>query len=90
MTPRMPLVLTLAVLGMGMQLGEALAGATVNAAASLGIAAEVGRLVPGQRADLQVLPTSSPAGIVYHLGGLAPAGVMKTGQWVVGTGLPAA
>jgi imidazolonepropionase len=88
MTSRMPLVVTLAVLGMGMELGEAITGATVNAAAALGRSSEVGRLAPGLRADLQVLPASTPAGIVYHLGGLAPAGVMKSGQWVEGTGLP--
>lgn len=89
MTTHMPLVLALAVLGMEMHLGEALTGATVNAAASLGVEGEVGRLVPGLRADLQILPTSTPAGIVYHLGGLAPARVMKAGRWVGGNDLQA-
>ncbi len=86
MTVSLPLVLTLAVLEMGLSLGEALAGVTVNAAASLGIEQEVGRLAPGLTADLQILPASTPAALIYHLGGLAPSRVLKAGRWVAAGG----
>ncbi len=82
MTASLPLVLTLALLEMKMTLGEALNAVTVNAAASLGLADEVGRIARGMRADLQVLPTMTPAGIAYQLGGLLPTRVMKSGRWV--------
>lgn len=84
MTTNLPWIVSLAVLQMGMSLGEALTAVTVHAALSLGIESEVGRISPGMRADLQVLPSRSPAGIVYHLGDLPPRGVMKAGKWVVG------
>jgi imidazolonepropionase len=87
MTCSMPLVLTLAVLEMKMTVAEALAGATRNAAASLGLSEEVGRLAAGWKADLQVLPTDHEAGIVYHLGGLLPSRVMKSGRWVAKDGI---
>ncbi|MBM3285881.1 MAG: imidazolonepropionase [Candidatus Eisenbacteria bacterium] len=91
MTTNLPLVLTLAVLEMKMSVAEALTAVTVNAAHSLGLAGEVGRLAPGLLADLQVLPASNPAAIVYHLGGLAPSRVMKRGRWVIeGTRLASA
>ncbi len=86
MTSSLPLVLTLAVLEMKMSLGQALNAVTVNAAAALGLAGEVGRIAPGFRADLQVLPVRSAAGIAYHLGGLLPTRVMKSGRWVAGPG----
>jgi imidazolonepropionase len=87
MTANLSLILTLAVLEMKMTPGEALTAVTVNAAASLGVADEVGRITPGARADLQVLPAATPAGIVYQLGGLAPSRVMKSGRWVAAGGV---
>ena len=82
MTASLPLVLTLALLEMKMTLEEALNAVTVNAAAALGLSDDVGRITRGMRADLQVLPTRTPAGIAYQLGGLLPARVMKSGRWV--------
>ena len=87
MTTSMPLVVTLAVLEMKMTVAEALAAATRNAAAALGLPGEVGRLADGFRADLQILPTHHEAGIVYHLGGLIPSRVMKSGRWVAKDGI---
>jgi imidazolonepropionase len=87
MTCSMPLVITLAVLEMKMTLEEALSAATCNAAASLGLSADAGRIVPGSWADLQVLPTLHEAGIVYQLGGLVPSRVMKMGRWVAVDGV---
>jgi imidazolonepropionase len=39
----------------GLKPSEALAAATVNAAYALGLADQVGRIVPGHRADLVIL-----------------------------------
>jgi len=86
MTTSLPLVLTLAVLEMGMTVAEALTAVTVNAAASLDLAAEVGRIGPGLRADLIVLGTPTPAAIIYHLGDLMPMRVLKAGRWVASEG----
>jgi imidazolonepropionase len=47
---------------------EALAGATVHAAAALGRAAEIGTLEPGKRADFVVWDVESPAEIVCSFG----------------------
>ncbi len=88
MTDNLPLVITLAVLEMGLSLAEALNGVTVNAAFSLGVGGDHGRIAPGAVADLQVLPTPTPAGIVYRLGDLAPLSVFKAGRLVAAEGSP--
>ncbi|MDM7914348.1 MAG: amidohydrolase family protein [Candidatus Eisenbacteria bacterium] len=80
MTTSLPLVITLAVLEMKMTVGAAITAVTVNAAASLGLESEIGRIAPGMRADLQVLRASTPAAIVYRLGGLRPERVVKAGK----------
>lgn len=90
MTANLPWIAALGVLQMGMTLGEALTAVTVHAALSLGIESEVGRIAPGMRADLQILPARSPAAVVYHLGDLTPLAVMKGGRWVVGPTPPVA
>jgi len=51
-TVNFPLVLTLAVSQLRFTVAEAVLAATVNGAAALGIAADVGRLAPGCSADL--------------------------------------
>jgi len=84
MTSSLPLVITLAVLEMRLTVAQALNAVTVNAAASLGLTDAIGRIAPGLRADLQVLPTPTPAGIVYHLGDLTPLWVWKSGRRVRG------
>lgn len=86
MTTSLPLVLSLAVLEMRSTLGQALNGVTVNPAASLGLAAEIGRIAPGLRADIQALPTPTPAGIVYRLGDSTPLLVIKAGRRVAAGG----
>ncbi len=53
-TPSLPLVMTLAVLELGMTPAEALAAVTVNAAHALALGDEVGSLEPGRAADLVI------------------------------------
>jgi imidazolonepropionase len=53
-TPSLPLVMTLAVLELGLTPSEALAAVTVNAAHALGLGDEVGSLEPGRAADLAI------------------------------------
>jgi len=47
---------------------EALAGVTRNAARALGLAGEIGRLAPGQRADLALWDIARPADLAYAFG----------------------
>ncbi len=51
-----------------MTLGECLSGVTVNAARALG-RADIGVLAPGRQADLAVWNVTSPAELVYRIGG---------------------
>lgn len=64
----MPLAMHLACLRFGLTPDEALQGATVHAAAALGMAGEVGVLAPGARADLVVWDATRPVELVYWLG----------------------
>ena len=65
----LPLAMHLACLRFGLTPAEALAGATVHAAAALGLAGEVGQLVPGARADLVAWDATRPVELVYWVGG---------------------
>lgn len=62
------MILGLACFGCRLSPAEAITATTYNAAASLGLADEVGRLVPGLSADLLVLATDDPRDLVYHAG----------------------
>ncbi len=62
------MVLALACYGCKLTPAEALVATTHNAAASLGLGKEVGRLVPGMSADLLVLATDDYRDLVYHAG----------------------
>jgi len=53
-TPSLPLVMTLAVLELGLTPSEALAAVTVNAAHALGLGDDVGSLEPGRAADMAI------------------------------------
>ena len=55
LSPSMPFAMTVACFGMGMALEEALVAATINAAFSLDVHADVGSLEVGKRADCLVL-----------------------------------
>jgi imidazolonepropionase len=62
------LVLALACYGNRLSPAEAIVAATHNPAASLGLADQVGRVVPGLAGDLLVLDTSDERDLVYHAG----------------------
>lgn len=52
----------------GLTVVEALRGVTVNAAAALGLGAEIGTLEPGKACDLVIWDVSDPAELVYRIG----------------------
>ncbi|MCI0340552.1 MAG: imidazolonepropionase [Planctomycetales bacterium] len=68
MTSSPQLVWTLACVLLRMTPAEALAGLTVNAAHSLGLGSECGRLAPGYGADLLLLDVPSWRYVPYHFG----------------------
>jgi imidazolonepropionase len=68
MTENLQQAVALGCVGLRMTAAEALAGATRNAAFSLGLGAECGRLAPGFRADLVVLDLPDPRLLPYHHG----------------------
>lgn len=78
------LVLALACYGNRLSPAEALTAVTHNAAASLGLAGERGRVEPGLVGDLLVLATPDVRDLVYHAGSPLLAAVVHGGR-VVGT-----
>ena len=52
----------------GLTVVEALRGVTVNAAAALGLGAEVGTLEVGKACDLAIWDVTDPAELVYRIG----------------------
>jgi imidazolonepropionase len=77
-TSSMPLCIALAVREMGMTPAEAVHAATATAAAALD-RTDVGRLVPGSRADLVMLDAPSHLHLAYR-----PGVPLVTGTWVDG------
>lgn len=77
-TSSMPLCVALAVREMGMTPTEALTAATAVGAAALG-REDIGRLVPGQSADLAVLDAPSHVHLAYR-----PGVPLVTETWVAG------
>jgi imidazolonepropionase len=85
-TESMPAILALATLQMGLTIEEALTAATLNSAAALGRAAEIGSIEVGKRADLAVLYGASHHHLVYHYGVNPIRHVVKSGEIVVKDG----
>jgi imidazolonepropionase len=77
------MILALACLGMGMGVAEALSAATLNAAAAIGRAGELGSLEPGKRADAVVLGAPTHHHLVYNFGVNPVRHVVKNGEVVV-------
>jgi imidazolonepropionase len=82
-------VSSLAVTQLHLTPGEALSACTVNAAHVLGIAADVGRIRPGYKADLVLLDAPDWRYLSYHLGADLVAGVIEGGEvtWSRAAGL---
>ena len=69
-----------ACLDSGLSVEETLTGMTLNAAASLGLASEVGSLEPGKRADVVVLDAPDDRHLIYHWGVNLVATVVRDGR----------
>lgn len=67
-TVNFPLILTLGVSQLRMSVAEAFIAATVNGAAALGLAAEVGQIAPGFHADLALFDVRDHREIPYWYG----------------------
>ncbi len=81
----MPFIIALACRYEKLTPAEALVAATINAAASLGIANEVGSLEPGKRADLLIADVPDYAHLAYRFGSNPIETVIKRGHIVYGT-----
>jgi len=81
-TESMPTVFTLAVFEAGLSIEEALTAATLNAACSLGLGAEIGSVEEGKRADLVLLDAPNLLHLAYHYGVNPVAAVVKDGEVV--------
>ena len=76
----MAFVISLAVMEMGLTPEEALTGATLNAAWSLGMQREVGCIERGRMADFLVLDGETPATFAYLSGARPIRSVWKLGE----------
>ena len=81
-TANLPLILSLAVLTLGMSPSEALAAATVNAAFALGLGETHGALEPGKVADVVVWDVPTHSQIPYWMGAGLVRTVVKRGRVV--------
>jgi imidazolonepropionase len=85
-TQSMPTILALACLGMGLTIEEAITASTLNAAAALDLASEIGSVEEGKRADLIVLGEPTYHHLVYHYGVNPVRHVVKNGRVVIRNG----
>ena len=81
-TESMPMVFVLAVFELGLTIEESLTAATLNAACSLGLGAEIGSVEPGKHADLVLLDAPNLLHLAYHYGINPVAAVIKEGRVV--------
>jgi imidazolonepropionase len=82
----MPFIITLACMHMKLDPSEALAAATINAAAAIGVEHRVGSLEIGKQADLVILDAPSHRHIPYRMGQGSVASVIKKGRLLVENG----
>jgi imidazolonepropionase len=82
-TPSMPLVMTVACLELRMTPSEALAASTINAAAALGLADEVGSIETGRYADLVIWNVPTHRQIPYWPAADLVRTVIKRGRVVL-------
>jgi imidazolonepropionase len=82
-TQSMSMILALAALEMGLTTEEALTAATLNAAAAIGRARQLGSIEVGKKADLVILSAPDHRQLVYHFGMNLVRHVIKNGIVVV-------
>ncbi|MCS7216280.1 imidazolonepropionase [Thermus sp.] len=82
----LPFAMSLAILKLKMSPEEVLTAATLNAAAALGLAQEVGSLEAGKKADLVVWDAATFAEIPYWMGQNLAWAVVKEGRVVLPAG----
>jgi imidazolonepropionase len=82
----MPFIITLACMHMKLDPTEALAAATINAAAAIGLEDKVGSLEVGKQADVVILDTPSHRHIPYRMGQGVVSTVVKKGRLLVDDG----
>jgi len=75
-------VLTWSALRLGFSCGEALTAATLNAACSLGLGAEIGTVEAGKRADIALLELPNHRHLTYEFGRNPVVAVIKDGELV--------
>jgi len=85
-TESMPAIAQLAVIELGLSVEETLVAITLNAAATLDLAAEIGTLERGKRADLVVLEGPNLLHLAYHYGINPVRSVIKAGREVYRAG----
>ena len=78
-TVNFPLMLTLGVSQLRMNVAEVLLAATVNGAAALGLAGETGQIAPGFAADLALFQISDVRELPYWYGARLCVGTWKAG-----------
>jgi len=86
MVASMPLITSLACLGLRLTPEESLVAATRNAACAAG-QSDRGLLVPGVLADLQIVALPGAVHLPYHIGPSHVIGVVKRGRLVLESGL---
>lgn len=82
MTESMSMVMQLATLQMKMTVEESLTAATLNGAASLGLAYETGSIEVGKRADIALIDAPNYLHLVYHFGVNLVREVFRDGERV--------
>ena len=78
-TVNFPLIMTLGVSQLRMSLAEALVASTVNGAAALGLAGEIGQITPGFSADLALFSITDVRELPYWYGARLCVGSWKAG-----------
>jgi imidazolonepropionase len=78
-TENLPLMASMGAARMGLTCAEAWRGVTANAAAALGLGGEIGRLVPGMRADVAIFRIPDFRTLIYHFGVNHTAAVVAGG-----------
>lgn len=81
-TESMPMILVLAVLKLGLTIGEALTAATLNSACCLGLGNRIGSIEVGKQADLLLLDAPNYLHLGYHYGINPVKAVVKRGEVV--------